>query len=176
MDRIVYTFSSDQTVSSGKFIGLGTQSGDFDDVALPSSTDGNFKKLVFSIKQNIGMGGMNIAPGPNESVDAYLVIVPYIDGMAGMTGMTGMTGIMGTIYGIPQVDSKSITDFLDNGNTGAVPSGTIVSSPVTLSMGKQCVIRSLNIPINECDIFGVYIRPNGFSSFKPAVTLLFGST
>jgi hypothetical protein len=158
-DRLLITLSSDQTVSSPKFIGLGSQAGDFDDVGLPVPTSGTFTTMVLSIKQNIGMGMMPIAPGPGESVEAYLVVIPY----------TGSND-----YGVPGVTASAVIDFL-NGNPNTVPPGTNVNLLTTLTEGNHCAVGSFEVRVNICDVFAVLINPIGFSSFKPAISLVYGS-
>jgi len=155
----VYTLSSDQTVAMGDvFIGLGNQANNLDDVALPCPIAGNFTNFVLSIKQNIKMG-VNDTPGPGERVDAYLVIVPYD----------------GSVYGTPEVDATAVQNFL-MGMTGALPIGSSVTALEPIGEGKQCSISTGSVPINQCDIFGVLICPIGFTSFKPSVTIIFGTT
>jgi hypothetical protein len=174
-DRTMISFSSDQTVGQGgNLIGLGNQSNNIDDVALPAPTDGIFTNLVFSIKQNLGMGGIPISPGTGESVDVYLVVVPYDNHPT-----------YPDTYGTPKVTLTSLESFLTNEgpipgsgiltapDSTYVPVGTTVSLETTLTTGMHCAITvNASTPINACDLFCVWIKPDGFTSFQPAVSLI----
>ena len=185
-DRVMISLGSDQTVSKGgKLLGLGNQANNLDDVAIPSATDGIFSRLVLSLKQNIS-SGMNVTPGVGESVTAYLVVVPY-------------DNTSPTKYSTPIVKISSLEDFLlaweasrpaidctnygeqevgfplDGGNP-ILPVGTKVGLKAMILPGEQCGICDQgDIPVTNCDIFAVWIKPDGFTSFKPSVSLILGT-
>jgi hypothetical protein len=172
-------------------IGLGNQSNSFDDVALPAPTPGIFTNLVFSIKQNLGQGGVPIGPETDEFVNVYLVIVPYDNDTTYPNS-----------YGIPKVTLTTLSAFLiawqlengtltectgeaEQGATGPLDGGGDPFIPIGTKVGLKTVLDEDNghcaictggtISINACDTFTVWIVPVGFTSFQPSVSLIFAT-
>jgi hypothetical protein len=188
ISKVMITCSSDQTVSNGSFIGLGNQSDSIENTGFVSPSDGTFTDLFFSIKQCLGNQGQKPRiPTDDKQVDAYVVVVPYI-----------LDSTLGQVYtyGIPAVTTKSVINFLKaysdsnvldscdefleqypssptDGQQGPIlPVGTKVGLRTTLK-NAQCVkCTNGKLPINKCDIFGIFILDNGFSDFKPTVSLI----
>jgi hypothetical protein len=165
-DLTTFVLLTDQTVSSSRLLGLGLQSNAFDDVALLVPEDGWFTQLSLSIRQNIGPGAAPIGPGPGESVSAYLVIVPFDD--------------IDLDYGAPQVSVAGLENFLDGGaiDDGTyVPVGTRVELMTVLDQTTGHLARTsigdlASAPaVTAGDLFTVWLRPSGFSSFQPVASL-----
>jgi hypothetical protein len=165
---IAFTVKSDQTVGvGGSFVGLGNQSNAFDDTALPVPFDGFFSTVAFSIGQNIA-AGVPVSPTVGESVDVLLVRVPQT---------------LAQTYGTPRVTLTSVNSAIAaygaNGtpapDSSIVPEGTTITLAGVLdSTNKHAAVSSaLSIPAVAGDLFSVMLKPVGFSSFIPAVTVVY---
>lgn len=190
-DRTLFALGSDQTVGQGgNFIGLGSQ-GDFDQVALPLPVDGEFTDLVFSIKQKLGMGGTPISPGNGETVSVYVVIAPYNNpnNPANTYGspeiklsnledfLDAWEVINGTLAACTGIAEQELTTPLDGGGDPYLPIGTRVGLKTVLDdVNKHCAIcTGAAMTAAVCDVFTIWVRPDGFTSFHPSVTVIYAT-
>ena len=188
-NSVMITVSSDQTVGQGgNMLGLGNQSGNFDDVALSSPVAGIMTRLAFTIKQNLGQGGVPIGPGVNESVDVFVVVAPY-----------NSNPTYPNSYGTPKIILPALENFITAWElvNGSLPGCTGVATqtnifpldgegvpflPIGTQVGLKTVLDSTNkhfalcsgasLAVNPGDAFTAWVRPDGFTSFQPSISMI----
>ena len=135
--------------------------------------NGEFSKLVFSLKCNNGM-----TPVSGQSVEVYLVVIPY-DGMRYCNSPITLTKIKNFLESWENIHGTLIecTGIATATESDDVPTSTKIGLKTVLNNGEQCAICSNgDLPINSCDIFAIWVRPfGGFTSFKPSVSLILGT-
>lgn len=170
-DKMLIAFSSDQTAGQGGLLlGISNLSNSLDDVAVVSPIAGKVTGLTFSIGQNLGQGGAPISPGAEESVEVYVVAVPYDS----------------SDYGSPKVTLASLQAFLDGVSAPTECSGHAIATdstyvPVGTQIGLLTVLgegthaancSEAGLLVDDGDLISIWVRPDGFTSFQPRVTLV----
>jgi hypothetical protein len=126
-----------------------------------------FRTVAFSIRQNLGPGPAPVSPEPGESVEVYVVHVPKA---------------VDQTYGTPQVTTIAVENaVLAYGSDGTpapdssiVPEGTAITLAAVLnSTNKHAVVSGdLAAPAAAGDLFAVMLKPVGFTSFLPALSVV----
>jgi len=161
-----------------------------DEVALVTANSGVFTNLTFSIRQNVGVGGVPIGPGDNESAEAYLVIAPYDNDPTypqsygtPLISVSGLEAFLaewqianGTLADCTGVAVQGATAPVDGSGATFLPIGASVQAKTVIGTEQHCAqCTNLLVSASACDLFAVWIRSNAFEAFRPTVALTYAT-